>query len=57
MNKRQFLGAAALAGAGPALLTATGAIGQPNRGPFDPAPVGAGSHRRAGLRLRGGDQA
>ena len=50
MNKREFLGAAALAGAGPvfgqapgsaargpALLTVTGAIGRPNRGPFDPA--------------------
>ena len=50
MNKRQFLGAAALAGAspafagspaaagkGPALLTLTGAIGKTNRGPFDPA--------------------
>jgi hypothetical protein len=50
MNKRQFLGAAALAGTtpvfgqppsnpgkGPALLTVTGAIGRPNRGPFDPA--------------------
>lgn len=51
MNKREFLGAAALAGAmpllaeaapvtpapGPALLTITGAISRPNRGPFDPA--------------------
>lgn len=49
MNKREFLGAAALASAGPALghapanaggpalLTVTGAIGRPNRGPFDPA--------------------
>ena len=50
MNKREFLGAAALAvagpvlgqpgatiTAGPALLTVTGAIGRPNRGPFDPA--------------------
>jgi hypothetical protein len=50
MNKRQFLGAAALASAvpalgqpparggnGPALLTVTGAISRPNRGPFDPA--------------------
>ncbi|MDQ2990912.1 MAG: molybdopterin-dependent oxidoreductase [Pseudomonadota bacterium] len=51
MHKRQFLAAAALAGAapvfaepaavatgkGPALLTLTGAIGRPNRGPFDPA--------------------
>jgi hypothetical protein len=49
MHKRQFLGAAALAGAapvfaqpaaaakGPALLTVTGAIGRANRGPFDPA--------------------
>ncbi len=50
MNKRGFLGAAALAGAapvlgqplastgkGPALLTVTGAVGRPNRGPFDPA--------------------
>jgi hypothetical protein len=50
MKKRQFLAAAALAGAapvfgqpaasagkGPALLTVTGAIGRPNRGPFDPA--------------------
>ena len=49
MNKRQFLGAAALAGtapafalpdaaaAGPALLTVTGAIVRTNRGPFDPA--------------------
>jgi hypothetical protein len=50
MNKREFLGAAALAsagpvlgqagasvGKGPALLTVTGAIGRPNRGPFDPA--------------------
>jgi hypothetical protein len=49
MDKRQFLGAAALAGMtsasaqpasgskGPALLTVTGAIGRPNRGPFDPA--------------------
>jgi hypothetical protein len=50
MNKRHFLGAAALVGAspvlaqpalvrasGPALLTVTGAIGQTNRGPFDPA--------------------
>lgn len=54
MHKRQFLGAAALAGAapvlaqspaqpcavrgaGPALLTVTGAIPRPNRGPFDPA--------------------
>ncbi len=50
MNKRHFLGAALAAGAipalaradakaapGPALLTVTGAIGKPNRGPFDPA--------------------
>jgi hypothetical protein len=49
MNKRQFLGTAALAGlsvastaraagpAGPTLLTVTGAIGKPNRGGFDPA--------------------
>jgi hypothetical protein len=51
MHKRQFLAVAALAGAapvfgqpaavtagkGPALLTVTGAIGRPNRGPFDPA--------------------
>jgi hypothetical protein len=50
MNKRRFLGAAALMGAGPALaqpalvraggpalLTLTGAIGKTNRGPFDPA--------------------
>lgn len=50
MNKREFLGAAALAGAGPAfgqagasagngpaLLTVTGAIGRPNRARFDPA--------------------
>jgi hypothetical protein len=51
MNKRQFLGAAAAAGAfplagqaaslpalpaGPALLTVTGAISRTNRGPFDP---------------------
>ncbi|WP_295996753.1 molybdopterin-dependent oxidoreductase [Rugamonas sp.] len=52
MQKRQFLRAAALAGAalplpatahaapngvaGPALLTVSGAIGKPNRGPFDP---------------------
>jgi hypothetical protein len=51
MNKRQFLGAAAAAGAfpvagqaaslpalpaGPALLTVTGAISHANRGPFDP---------------------
>ena len=49
MDKRHFLGAAALAGAapvfaaakpapqGPALLTITGAIGRSNRGPLDPA--------------------
>jgi hypothetical protein len=51
MDKRHFLGAAALAagalpalgqpgarpGKGPALLTVTGAIARPNRGPFDPA--------------------
>ncbi|MBC7685351.1 MAG: molybdopterin-dependent oxidoreductase [Bdellovibrionales bacterium] len=50
MDKRQFLGAAALAAAlpaaaatpslgaaGPALLTITGAIGKTNRAPFDPA--------------------
>ena len=50
MNKRQFLGAAAVAGAfpiagraaqpsgrGPALLTVTGAIAHGNRGPLDPA--------------------
>jgi hypothetical protein len=52
MNKRQFLGAAAAAGAlplagraaslpalpdGPALLTVTGNIAHANRGPFDPA--------------------
>jgi hypothetical protein len=50
MNKREFLGVAAVAGAGPvlgqspaapgrgpALLTVTGAITRPNRGPFDPA--------------------
>ncbi|HAT31570.1 MAG TPA: molybdopterin-dependent oxidoreductase [Janthinobacterium sp.] len=51
MKKRQFLGAAALAGAalptvtqgapartrGPALLTVTGAIAKANRGPFDAA--------------------
>jgi hypothetical protein len=50
MNKRQFLGAAALAAStpalarlpvsaarGPALLTVTGAIARTNRGPFDPA--------------------
>jgi hypothetical protein len=51
MHKRAFFGAAALAGAmpllaraapaanlaGPALLTVTGAIARPNRGPFDPA--------------------
>jgi hypothetical protein len=48
MNKRQFLGTAALAGAlpaaalaapaakGPALLTVTGAIGKANRGALDP---------------------
>lgn len=51
MNKRQFLGAAAAAGAfplagraaslpalpdGPALLTVTGALAHANRGPFDP---------------------
>jgi hypothetical protein len=48
MNKRQFLGAAAAAGAlplagraaslpdGPALLTVTGNIARANRGPFDP---------------------
>jgi hypothetical protein len=49
MNKRQFLGAAAAAGAfplagnaaqpagrGPALLTVTGAISRTNRGPLDP---------------------
>ena len=51
MNKRQFLGAAAAAGAfplagqtaslpalpaGPALLTVTGALSRANRGPFDP---------------------
>jgi hypothetical protein len=49
MNKRQFLGAAAAAGAfpiaghaaqpterGPALLTVTGAITKSNRGPLDP---------------------
>ncbi len=49
MNKRQFLGAAAAlplagqaaaaampAGRGPALLTVTGAIAHPNRGPLDP---------------------
>ncbi|MET3130145.1 hypothetical protein AAKU55_000398 [Oxalobacteraceae bacterium GrIS 1.11] len=48
MKKRQFLGAAALAGAalpclgrtaparGPALLTVTGAVGKVNRGPYDP---------------------
>jgi hypothetical protein len=48
MNKRQFLGTAALAaalpagaapvaGRGPTLLTITGAIGRTNRGPLDPA--------------------
>lgn len=50
MKKRHFLGAALAAGAlpalaaakpgalqGPALLTVSGAIGKPNRGPFDPA--------------------
>jgi hypothetical protein len=50
MDKRQFLGSAALAsaaaavaapakatGAGPALLTISGAIGKPNRGALDPA--------------------
>jgi hypothetical protein len=52
MKKRQFLGAAALAGgvlplaasaapsksaSGPALLTVSGAIARPNRGPLDPA--------------------
>jgi hypothetical protein len=50
MDKRQFLGATALAaaalparaadpasGRGPALLTITGAIKRGNRGPFDPA--------------------
>ncbi|MDB5916276.1 MAG: molybdopterin-dependent oxidoreductase [Massilia sp.] len=53
MNKREFLGAAALVSAGPvlgpagapvasavrgpALLTVTGAIGRPNRASFDPA--------------------
>jgi hypothetical protein len=50
MNKRQFLGAAAVAGAfpiagqaaqpavrGPALLTVTGDIAHGNRGPLDPA--------------------
>lgn len=50
MNKRQFLGAATLAGAapllaqaapacapGPVLLTVTGAIAHGNRGPLDPA--------------------
>jgi len=49
MDKRHFLSALAVAGAlpsmaaaapkalrGPALLTVTGAIGKPNRGPFDP---------------------
>ncbi len=51
MNKREFLGAAAAAGAlplagaaagaalpgGPALLTVTGSLVRSNRGPFDPA--------------------
>lgn len=50
MNKRQFIGSTMAAAAvpafaappakkapGPALLTLTGAIGQTNRGPFDPA--------------------
>jgi hypothetical protein len=50
MNKRQFLSAAAVAGAfpiagqaaqpsgpGPALLTVTGDIAHANRGPLDPA--------------------
>jgi hypothetical protein len=49
MDKRQFLGSAALAvaalpaaaapgsGRGPALLTITGAIGRSNRGPLEPA--------------------
>jgi len=50
MNKRQFLGAAAVAGTfpiagqaaqpsgrGPTLLTVTGAIARSNRGPLDPA--------------------
>ncbi|WP_432380926.1 molybdopterin-dependent oxidoreductase [Duganella sp. P38] len=50
MNKRDFLGTAAVAGLAaalparaaasapaPALLTVTGAIGKPNRGEFDPA--------------------
>ena len=50
MKKRHFLGAALAAGtlpafaradagatAGPTLLTVTGAVGKPNRGPFDPA--------------------
>jgi len=50
MHKRQFLGAAAVAGAmpiaghaarspgrGPVLLTVSGAIGHANRGPLDPA--------------------
>jgi hypothetical protein len=50
MNKRQFLGSAALAamaapvatqaaaaGRGPALLTVTGAIARSNRGPYNPA--------------------
>ena len=50
MNKRQFLGSAAVAAAlpassaiarpastGPVLLTLTGAIGKTNRGPLDPA--------------------
>jgi hypothetical protein len=49
VHKRHFLAVAALAGsapvlgnappagAGPALLTVSGAIGRPNRGPFNPA--------------------
>jgi hypothetical protein len=62
MDKREFMGAVAVAGAapaafaapaanrrhGPTLLTITGAVGRSNRGPFDPATdIMMGKHKLA----------
>jgi hypothetical protein len=71
MNKRDFMGAALLAGAapavaaptpkaaaGPVLLTITGQVGKTNRGPFDPGrDILMGKHKLAFTRAYGLDSA
>lgn len=69
MNKRDFMGAALLAGAvpavaapaakpaaGPVLLTLTGEVGKTNRGPFDPGrDIMMGKHKLAFTRAWAAD--